>query len=304
VVKVGIGIVALTIAAQAVLATTNAYFQANHKYNYSFFANLVAAIANTLLIIYLANQKLNLLIVISAYTVAGIIGACTALVLVRKQVKSVSPIFDKKYWKELLKETLPLTISLVLNLIYFRIDGLILPIYRGLIEIGQYNVAYKMFDAILVIPNYFANALYPILLEKRTESINAFTSTIKKSAAILALIAVIGSILTILLAPFAIKVLLNEDSTQTAQYLRILSSGLLFFFLSSISMWALIVIGKQKLLSYIYGTTMILNLVLNILLIPLYGATASAYITITTEALVLLLSGSLLIYNLQRIKNK
>jgi O-antigen/teichoic acid export membrane protein len=55
-------------------------------------------------------------------------------------------------------------------------------------------------------------------------------------------------------------------------------------------MWSLIVIGKQKALTLIYGTTMIINLLLNLLLIPVYGALASAYVTIATEIMVLILS--------------
>jgi O-antigen/teichoic acid export membrane protein len=305
-VKLGILLVSATIIAQAVLATTNAYFQAKLEYKYSFVANCVSAILNTLLIIFLVVHHNYILVVISAYTVSGLVGAAVALYQIKKQTKTIRPLFVKPYWKELLKDTLPLTISLVLNLIYFRIDSLILPVYRSLTEVGHYNVAYKVFDAILVTPNYFANALYPILLEKWNENLKSFLATIKKSALLLTGIAIVGTGATYLLAPYIIKILLNVNTPEPVTYLRILASGLVLFFLSSISMWSLIVIGKQKLLSYIYGTTMILNIILNLTLIPVYGALASAYITLFTEGIVLLISGTMVLKSIStlRAKNK
>jgi O-antigen/teichoic acid export membrane protein len=298
IVKIGVTVQVFTILAQAILATTNAFFQANHKYKYSFFANACSALLNTGLVAILIINGFPLIYALAAFSVSGLVGAGTAIILVKRQIKSIRILTDKTYWKEMLFETLPLTISIILNLVYFRIDSLILPFYRQIEEVGHYNVAYKIFDTILVLPNYFANSLYPILLEKYNQSTSSFVKIIKKSALILAAIALLGSLTTYFLAPVAVQILLNQSSDQTILYLRILSSGLLFFFLSSIATWSLIIINKQKYLSYIYGGTMIVNISLNIILIPSYGALASAYITIATEAIVLILTASLLYLNL------
>ncbi|MDQ3098346.1 MAG: flippase [bacterium] len=297
-VKIGVTVQILTILAQALLATTNAFFQARHNYKYSFYANLCSAVFNTGLVCLLILNGFPLIYTLAAFSISGIVGATTALLLVKKQLKQISVLTDKNYWKEMLTETLPLTISLILNLVYFRIDSLILPFYRQLEEVGHYNVAYKIFDTLLVLPNYFANSIYPVLLERYAQSIDAFTKIIKKSVLTLTILALAGTAATYILAPLAVQILLSHPNPETIQYLRILSSGLIFFFLSSIATWSLIIINKQKYLSYIYGGTMIINITLNILLIPLYGALASAYITIATEALVLILTGTLVFINL------
>lgn len=303
-VKIGVTVQILTILAQAILATSNAYFQATHKYKFSFIANACSAVFNTALVAYLIMAGYPLIYTLAAFSISGIVGAATSLLLVKKHIQKVTILADNKYWKEIISETLPLTISIILNLVYFRIDSLILPFYRQIEEVGHYNVAYKIFDTLLVAPNYFSNALYPILLEKYSQSLESFIKIIKKSVAVLTALSILGFVATYLTAPFVVKILLNSHSENTTLYIRILSSGLIFFFLSSIATWSLIIINKQKYLTIIYGGTMTINLALNLIFIPLYGAIASAWITITTEALVLLLTGILVYKNLSTGKAK
>ena len=56
-------------------------------------------------------------------------------------------------------------------------------------------------------------------------------------------------------------------------------------------MWILIAARKQHALVYIYGGSMVFNIALNMVFIPQYGYMAAAWITVASEALVLLVSG-------------
>lgn len=289
-----------SILAQGMIATGNGYFQATHKYKYSFIASIASAIINTALMYIVITSTGNLVLSLVSFSISGIIGGIGSILLVKREIGNVGPKITKAYFKEIITETLPLTISIIVNLIYFRIDAILLPIYRPVEEVGKYNVSYRIFDAILVIPNYFANALYPTLLEKFQESKAALIQILKKSALILSGAALIITAVTYFMAPYAIYALLGNYDDTAILYTRILSSGTIVFFISSIAMWALIVIGKQKKLSYIYGISMIINIILNVIFIPKFGAYSSAIITIATEALVFVLSGSILIKSLKK----
>ncbi len=292
--KLGVSVQILTILAQAILATTNAYFQANHKYKFSFIANGCAALANTMLIATLVLTGFPLIFALAAFTLSGFAGATSAILLVRSHIKKIQLLYDPKYWKELLSQTLPLTISIILNLVYFRVDSLLLPFYRHIEEVGHYNIAYKIFDTLLVLPNYFSNAIYPLLLEKYSSGVESFTKLLKKSLLGLAALSLTSSASMYLLAPLAVQILLGHPNYQTTLYLQILSSGLILFFLSSLMTLSLIILNRQKYLSYIYASTMLINIALNLFLIPIYGALASSAITIATELLVLILTSIIL----------
>jgi O-antigen/teichoic acid export membrane protein len=296
-VKAGVVVISITILAQAIIATSNAYFQAKQQYLFSFVANTVAAVTNTLLLYLLILSNAPLITAIGSFSASGLIGCFTGLLIVKRYLKDITPEIQTKYLKTITKETLPLTLSIMLNLVYFRIDTLIVPFFRQVEEVGKYNVAYKVFDAILVIPNYFTNAVYPVLLEKYKTGQSSFTTTIKKSVIALGAVSIIATFAMYFLSPWIIRTILGTWDDQATLYLRILTSGLVSFFLSSIAMWSLIIINKQKYLTYIYGTTMLINIALNVIFIPIYGALASAVITIITEVLVLLLSGILVIRN-------
>jgi len=299
-VKIGIILSSLSILAQAMFATANAYFQATEKYRNSFIANAISACINIAIFSALLFSGVPLHIAIISLAISGVIGGITAILLVKRTLGKVEILLDPKYCKSIIVESAPLTISLMLNLIYFRIDSLILPFYIQIGEVGKYNIAYKIFETILVIPNYFANALYPVLLQKYNNSISSFIHTIKKSALSLSIIATLGTISSYMLAPVMVWIVTGSYNNETANYIRILTSGLVIFFLSSITMWSLVVLGKQKYLAYIYGVTMTINIILNLIFIPAYGAIASAYITILTEAVVLLISGPLLLIQLNK----
>ncbi|MDO8451633.1 MAG: polysaccharide biosynthesis C-terminal domain-containing protein [bacterium] len=55
-------------------------------------------------------------------------------------------------------------------------------------------------------------------------------------------------------------------------------------------MWILFAGGNQKILIPIYGFSMVVNILGNILLIPRYGYIAASWVTVASEGLVLLLS--------------
>ena len=83
----------------------------------------------------------------------------------------------------------------------------------------------------------------------------------------------------------------RPEFVQSVVALRVLSISLPFFFLSSLSMWVLITMKKQGILVPIYAVSMIANIGLNLVLIPLWGYMAAAWVTVGSEAFVLLLTG-------------
>src|SRR5207244_1517417 len=74
----------------------------------------------------------------------------------------------------LLLPSLPLGITLLFNLVYFRADSIILTLTRPTAEVGIYGLAYKVFEIVLVFPTFFMNAVYPLLLEKQNFQFSIF----------------------------------------------------------------------------------------------------------------------------------
>lgn len=287
-VKTGIFIIIGVIIVQAILATSNAVFQERENFFFQMLINLVSASLNVLLVSITLSSSQSINYVFISFLLASISGAFTSLFLVKRYAKTILPIFDHTFNKQLAHQTLPLTISMITNLLYFRIDALIMPLYRDLSEIGRYNIAYRIFENALTIPTFLGNALYPTLLT--LHQTKNFIPQMKKILLISVSIAISISILLIATAPFIVNLINGYIQPQTVDYLRILSLGLPLFFTTSLLMWVIITTGRQYSLIWIYGVNMVLSIVLNLIFIPQYGAYASAWITIALEAFVLILS--------------
>jgi len=191
--------------------------------------------------------------------------------------------------RKMLSIAFPLGLTLLCNVVYFHADSILLTFFRSTSEVGVYGFAYKIFELPLSIPTFFMNAVFPLLLiSRKSDNTPAFLRQVRQSAVLLFLLALVLVVLGYLTAPFIS--LVNADFLKSVLPLRILLLSLPVFFLTSLTMWVLIALKKRSQLFIIYFVSMVVNIGSNMLLIPKYGYMASAWITVVSEILVLMLS--------------
>ena len=284
--KTGILIFSFTIISYGLILSLNSLLQKNLNYKVSVLPNLISSVILILLIIIGGLQK-NLFIILSAFFISGLITFFLTYIVCRKKFSlRLTIVKDPEFNKKILLSSLPLGIMLFVNLIYFKADTFILSLYKPSIDVGIYGFSYKIFEFIIALPTFFSNSVYPILLDKeknRTE----FNKHIKDYFLILFTFSLFGMIATFFLSP--ILAFIKIDFINAVLPLKILSFSLPFFFLTSLFQWVYIIDNKKNLLLGIYSVCMIVNIVLNIILIPKYSYISSAYITVFSEGLVLAL---------------
>lgn len=289
-VRVGILMLIPVIIAQAVTTTTNAYYQKILRYDLSTIALNAGSLSMLIVAVVLSmwspvsGPYLGVMSVISGSVVTAII----ALGLVRNRLGTIRPLFSKTDFFSYLRAGTPLGLALLFNLIYFHSDSVVLTLTRSTREVGIYGLAYKIFELPLVLPIFFMNAVYPLLLHhaglrggQRKIFIRSFQLLLGSSC-----MAALGMWVV---APLVS--LVRPDFAGAAEPLRILILGLPVFFVSALCMWFLIARKQQNILLAIHGIAMIGNIVSNIIFIPRYGMTAAAWITVASELFVLFISG-------------
>ncbi|OGG24061.1 hypothetical protein A3A79_02595 [Candidatus Gottesmanbacteria bacterium RIFCSPLOWO2_01_FULL_43_11b] len=292
-VRFGIVIFLPAIIFQGLLTSANAFFQQKLRYDLSTVA-LIAGSTVFLLLSLIALRQTSYTVgitgIVSALLIGTIITGISAIVAAKKLKGTFVIFLNAKEMLTLLSQSIPLALTLIFNLIYFRIDNFILILTRPTSEVGIYGLAYKIFETVLVAPTFFMNATYPLLVQK--VGTPAFINFLRKTGSVLFL----ASLASVLVFWFAapLLALIRSDFAGSVAALRVLILGFPFFFLSSGAMWALIAQRKQGVLVAIYGFSMLLNIALNLWFIPNYGYMAAAWITIISEGLVLLLSGFVL----------
>jgi O-antigen/teichoic acid export membrane protein len=191
--------------------------------------------------------------------------------------------------KSLFKKSLPLAATLFLNLLYVRADVLLLSILRPTVEVGIYTLAYKFFEFPLNLSFFIMGSLYPIFLKSQRENKKKFQRQIQKSSLVIFLFSFFISLFSFIAAPL-ISLVKPEFSPSILPF-RILSFSYPIFFLSNLFLWVIITKNKEKVLPFVYGSSLVLNVFLNLIFIPRYGYNASAAITVFSELFVLLMLG-------------
>ena len=290
VLKLAVIVTTLTILTQAVFTTSNLVFQFKLRYDLSVLAAVVGSLLNLSLIYLLVQGEVSLLAVASSYVASGLLMATVSLGLTRTLVGKLNPDFNAAKWTSLILATFPLGLTLVFNLIYFRSDIFILSFLKTSGDVGIYGAAYKIFEVVLVLPIFFINALYPHLVKSYELNRDQFRQIVRWSIVGLSLVSFFGATLGIMLAPQIIKLVFGESYGNSVLPFQILLASAPIFYLSSLYMWLLILLKRQKTIALVYGFGMVLNIALNIYFIPLYSYVAAAIITGVSEAVILLLT--------------
>ena len=289
-VKFGIIIFSFSILFQSLITTANAYFQKSFRYDYASYALALGSLTTLLAVFsfpYLGVTGLFPNII--AFLLGSFITIVTSLFFAKKLLPTLSFSFDGSLIKKMLTIAFPLGLTLLCNVVYFHADSVILTLTRSSAEVGIYGFAYKFFELPLVVPTFFMNAVFPLLLlSKASMDRNAFLRQAKQSAAIVLSLSIIIVVCGYFAAPYLSFI--NSDFQASILPFRILLLSLPVFYLTSVTMWVLIALKKRAQLFFIYFISMIVNIGSNVLLIPQYGYMAAACITVVSETLVLLLS--------------
>lgn len=287
-VKLGIAIAASTILSHALFTSANAFFQKKLSYQYSAIASTVSALTTLAVATFVSLTTRGFYGYILAYVASGISLVTTAYFLLFKKTKEpIIPKIDLESWGNLIRRSWPVGLSLLFNLVYFRIDVFILSKFKSSYEVGIYGLAYQIFESSLALPIFFANSIYPFLVEASKKSVFRLRRTIKFWLLILFLISI--TLIFFLIAVSYLIELVDPRFGPSRPVLVILSLGVPFFFLSVVLWNGLIAAGKQKYLLIIYASGAVINVVVNYLTIPVYGYYAAAVTTVISEGIILFL---------------
>lgn len=177
---------------------------------------------------------------------------------------------------------IPLAITYVLTTVYFKLDVPILQHYRSYAEVGWYTFAYRPFEALLFIPGTLRTVMFPVLAIYYRNAPNRVLASAEKFFKGLAVIGLPITVGLFLLAPQYIALISNQFPESGAA-LRILALAIVFMFVDNTFAAVLNAIDRQKLFAYVALSGLVLNLGLNIVLIPRFGYIGASWATVVTE---------------------
>ncbi|MGE5041669.1 MAG: oligosaccharide flippase family protein [Candidatus Levyibacteriota bacterium] len=284
--KIGILIYSFTIFTEGILVSFNGLLQKNLLQKKLVMPSLASSVV-TILLVLLGVWAHNLFIILASYPIGELVQVSAISISLKNKVSYKRlPASFRSFSRKSLFAASPLALMLFLNVVYFRADSFILALLKSATDVGLYGFSYKVFEFLISVPTFLSASVFPILIAVHADR-KLFRQKIFSYAGILLAVSGILTGAVFLLSPLVS--LVRSDLAPAVIPLRILSFSLPFFFLTSLFQWAILLQGKIKLLLFIYGITMVLNVILNVLYIPVFSYIASSYITLATEGLVFLL---------------
>lgn len=243
------------------------------------------------------SQPITIYWFVFAQTIAYALTALVALIIVIKKAHFLRINWNSSFIIVILKQSFPYALLVLLMTFYNRIDSVmierLLPKDIGDYQTGVYASAYRLLDAINMIAYLFAVILLPVFARmiKMKQSV---TEMVKLSFSLLFTISIVVAfgciafrqeIMTLLYPQHA-----NETLVQFAA--RIEQLSLVFSLLMScfvaISMTyvfgtLLTANGSLLTLNIVAASGMVLNILLNVFLIPKFLASGSAVASVVTQ---------------------
>ncbi len=230
-----------------------------------------------IIVLVLLAHRYQLAAVILAFTVGAAATFATHYFLapVRRLVTG------RLHWsvaRVMLLATWPLGLMLLTNVIYFRIDTLILSFFHTSEVVGRYGLAYRIIESGLFFPAMFGGLLLPQLAAARQQASQWLAEGIH-------LLSLVAGLALLLLISFAdpLTRLFGTEYTAAAPLLQILSLAFVTMLFGNLFGYTLVAFQQGRALLKLYVGLVVLNGTLNIIFIPHYGATAAAWTTVLTE---------------------
>ncbi len=238
-----------------------------------------------------------------AFVVPSFLNVCYASARLYKnyQIK-LRPKFDKVIFKYLGKIAIPFALAAIFARVYSYIDSIILSKLAGDLAVGWYSIPYKITFAFQFIPMALVASLYPRFSEY----------FVKDKAKLVYYFEMAVKYLLIIVLPIAIGIaILAKDlilSIYTSEFLpavlplQILMISLIFSFLS-FPIGAFLNAGnKQTTQTAIIFCILILNIILNLFLIPQYGVSGAALAALAGNILLTVI-GYIFVQTIAKIAN-
>lgn len=206
--------------------------------------------------------------------------AFIVVTLHRTGMARIQPSFDPGFWRRWLRLSLPFAATFALTTLYFKSDQAILPYFRDYHEVGWYQAAYKPFEALLFVPVSMLNVVYPVLAVYFREAQTMLVVGVERFYRLLLLVGWPASVGVVVLAPGLARLLAYD---QSAPALAILGAGIVLMFVNNAFIGTLNAIDRQGSMTRATIACFLLNLVLNLALIPPLGYLGAAWATVITE---------------------
>lgn len=271
--------IAILIFAVAFVHPAFLFWSIQQRLNYKFKALIGVTILNTVLvpiigIFLILEYQMGYVGLIVGYVVANVI--VSGFFYIRNLFLG-RQLFSKEYWGYSLKLSVPLIPHYLSQMVLGQSDRIMIKYYCGSDQAGIYSLAYQVSLLMNLLISGINNSLTPWMYRTLKEQ---GYEKIKKSTIQLIILVFVLSGVAMLMAPEIILILGTEEYLDAIWIIPPIMLSTCVTFVYCIWGTVLFYFERMKIVAVATSSGAILNVLLNILLIPRFGYIAAAYTTL------------------------
>ena len=278
------GIYTLVVSFSNVFKMTfHAFEKMEYAAGITIFTNIIR-VALGLLVLFLGYGLIELALV---FLLSGAFDLLLSFLVCERRFVKPKLELDFEFWRSTIKIALPIGMLSIFGLIYIRIDTVMLSMMKGDAVVGWYNAAYGLVLAFTPIPSLFLNALFPLMSRYYVSSNDSLKLTYEKSFKYLFILGLPLALGITLLADRFILLFYGQQFYPSIIALQILAWEILLIFSYGPLGALLVTTDRQNEMVILLGITALVNVILNLILIPPLSYVGAAIATIITETILL-----------------
>ena len=278
-----------TLAAFVLLLTTSyssllrAVFYIRGRLGYEAIAIVGEALLLLALTIVAVGRRASWDAFLWVYAISYLFTCVFAVLVIRwRWHERVTIGLEPAFVRGLLAAGLPLALAFTITTIYAQLDIVLLQLFKNFQVVGWYSAANKYIDAVAWVPQSAMGAVFPALSLLSAGDRQRLAFAYEKSYKMLAILGL----------PLAVGIGVTADSIvhitggfeQSIPALRILAPSVALIFVNNAYIYTLTAINRQLDFTRLALATLVVNVVLNLLLIPPFGYLGAAVASTITEA--------------------
>lgn len=190
---------------------------------------------------------------------------------------------DLNVWKLVFKEALPFGLTASFGIIYTYADSVILYSLQGDTVVGWYNAAYRLIQYLIFVPIVINIAVFPAMSRFYVSSESSLKLIYEKYSKLMIVIAIPMGLGTTVLAGDIIHLIYRNDYDQSIIALQLLIWTSVLTFAGAAFVRLLESTNKQRVITKLSAICMVVNIALNLMLIPVYSYIGASIAILVTQ---------------------
>lgn len=197
----------------------------------------------------------------------------------------------------LLRDTIPYTAAVALNVVYFRVTILVMSLQASDAEVSFFATSFRVVEVLIGIPALVIGSAYPILARAERDDDDRFDYAMRRILELALLLGVWMAMCTTAGAKVAIDVIGGADFAPSVDVLRIQGLTLAATGVSVAAGYGLLTLRRYRAMLIMNAVALVVTIILTLVLVPAMGAQGAALSTVLTETVLTIgMVGALLHY--------